>query len=81
MLSFESRWLSIIQASIACGRRELIKKKSGFINALDLMRGMCRLSINRKDGYDFIFGENGVTRFIIFDELSCPATIPSDIAG
>lgn len=41
--------------------------------------GMCRLSINRKDGYDFIFGENGVTRFIIFDESVCPATIPTDI--
>ena len=41
--------------------------------------GMCRLSINRKDGYDFIFGENGVTRFIIFDETVCPATIPTDI--
>jgi hypothetical protein len=40
---------------------------------------MCRLSINRKDGYDFIFGENAVTRFIVFDEEVCPDTIPADI--
>jgi hypothetical protein len=72
----------IIKASVACGeRREQLIKKNKTINALvfDEKSGMCRLSINRKDGYDFIFGENGVTRFIIFDELSCPATIPTDI--
>lgn len=72
----------IIKASVACGeRREQLIKKNKTINALvfDEKSGMCRLSINRKDGYDFIFGENAVTRFIIFDELSCPATIPTDI--
>lgn len=41
--------------------------------------GLCRLSINCKDGYDFILGENGNTRFIIFDEDVCPSTIPTDI--
>ena len=74
--------VSVLKASIACGKkRERLIEKCGSINALvfDEMSGMCRLSINRKDGYDFIFGENGVTRFIIFDELSCPATIPTDI--
>ena len=74
--------VSVLKASIACGKkRENLIEKRGSINALvfDEKSGMCRLSINRKDGYDFIFGENGVTRFIIFDELSCPATIPTDI--
>lgn len=74
--------VSVLKASIACGKkRERLIEKCGSINALvfDEKSGMCRLSINRKDGYDFIFGENGVTRFIIFDELSCPATIPTDI--
>ncbi len=74
--------VNVVKASIACGnKRETLIKKNGTINALvfDEKSGMCRLSINRKDGYDFIFGENGVTRFIIFDELSCPATIPTDI--
>lgn len=45
----------------------------------DEQSGMCRLSINNKDGYSFVFGENGVTRFIIFDETVCPDTIPTDI--
>ena len=74
--------VNVVKASIACGKkREKLIEKRGSINALvfDEKSGMCRLSINRKDGYDFIFGENGVTRFIIFDELSCPATIPTDI--
>ena len=74
--------VNVLKASIACGKkRENLIEKRGSINALvfDEKSGMCRLSINRKDGYDFIFGENGVTRFIIFDELSCPATIPTDI--
>ena len=74
--------VNVVKASIACGKkRENLIEKRGSINALvfDEKSGMCRLSINRKDGYDFIFGENGVTRFIIFDELSCPATIPTDI--
>lgn len=74
--------VNVVKASIACGKkRENLIEKRGSINALvfDEKSGICRLSINRKDGYDFIFGENGVTRFIIFDELSCPATIPTDI--
>lgn len=74
--------VNILKASIACGKkRERLITKNGTINALvfDEKSGMCRLSINRKDGYDFIFGENGVTRFIIFDEGACPATIPTDI--
>ena len=74
--------VSVLKASIACGKkRENLIEKRGSINAFvfDEKNGMCRMSINRKDGYDFIFGENGVTRFIIFDELSCPATIPTDI--
>lgn len=74
--------VSVLKASIACGKkRENLIEKRGSINAFvfDEKSGMCRMSINRKDGYDFIFGENGVTRFIIFDELSCPATIPTDI--
>ena len=74
--------VNVIKASIACGKkRENLIEKRGSINALvfDEKSGICRMSINRKDGYDFIFGENGVTRFIIFDELSCPATIPTDI--
>lgn len=74
--------VNVLKASIACGKkREKLIEKHGSINALvfDEKSGMCRLSINRKDGYDFIFGENGVTRFIIFDELSCPSIIPTDI--
>ena len=74
--------VNVIKASIACDKKhEKIIEKNGMLNGLvfDENGGMCRLSINRKDGYDFIFGENGVTRFIIFDELSCPATIPTDI--
>ena len=74
--------VNVVKASVACGKkRENLIEKRGSINALvfDEKSGMCRMSINRKDGYDFIFGENGVTRFIIFDELSCPATIPTDI--
>jgi hypothetical protein len=72
----------ITKAFVACGEtRTNLLENGATLPALvfDEKSGMCRLSINRKDGYDFIFGENGVTRFIIFDELSCPATIPTDI--
>lgn len=72
----------VIKAYVACGdkRNELIKKH-GAVNALvfDEDGGMCRLSINNKDGYGFIFGENDKTRFIIFDETVCPDIIPNDI--
>ena len=74
----------ITKAFIAKGivREEMLMKYKN-IPALmfDEDGGMCRLSINRKDGYDFIFGENGVTRFIIFDEAVCPDTIPMDIVS
>jgi hypothetical protein len=74
----------LTKACVVCGdtRTKLIEKH-GYINALvfDEKSGLCRLSINRKDGYDFIFGENGVTRFIIFDEAVCPAIIPTDIVS
>ena len=74
----------ITKAFIAKGivREEMLMKHNN-IHALmfDEDGGMCRLSINRKDGYDFIFGENGVTRFIIFDEAVCPDTIPMDIVS
>ena len=55
--------------------------KYGHVAAVmfDEQSGICRLSINNKDGYSFVFGENGVTRFIIFDEAVCPDTIPTDI--
>lgn len=72
----------VIKAYVACGdkRNELIKKH-GAVNALvfDEDGGMCRLSINNKDGYGFILGENDKTRFIIFDETVCPDIIPNDI--
>lgn len=72
----------ITKAFVICGETRINLLENGAtISALvfDEKSGMCRLSINRKDGYDFIFGENGVTRFIIFDENVCPATIPTDI--
>lgn len=72
----------VVKSYIACGEnRENLIKKHGTIKGLafDEKGGMCRLSINRKDGYEFIFGENAVTRFIIFDENVCPDTIPTDI--
>lgn len=73
----------IKKAFVACGEmREKLINKYGYINGFvfdEKSGGMCRMSINRKDGYDFIIGENGVTRFIIFDETVCPATIPADI--
>jgi hypothetical protein len=72
----------VVKSYIACDENcENLIKKHGTIKGLvfDEKSGMCRLSINRKDGYDFIFGENGVTRFIIFDEAVCPDTIPTDI--
>lgn len=72
----------VIKAYVACGdKRDELIREHGAVNALvfDEDGGMCRLSINRKDGYDFILGENDKTRFIIFDETVCPATIPTDI--
>ena len=74
----------ITKAFVACGEtRTNLLEHGATIPALvfDEKSGICRLSINRKDGYDFIFGENGVTRFIIFDESVCPATIPTDIVS
>lgn len=73
----------IKKAFVACGEMcEKLINKYGFINGFvfdEKSGGMCRMSINRKDGYDFIIGENKTTRFIIFDETVCPATIPADI--
>ena len=73
----------IKKAFVACGEmREKLINKYGYINGFvfdEKNGGMCRMSINRKDGYDFIIGENKTTRFIIFDETVCPATIPADI--
>lgn len=72
----------ITKAFVVCGEtRTNLLENGATLPALvfDEKSGMCRLSINRKDGYEFIFGENGVTRFIIFDEQSCPSTIPADI--
>ena len=72
----------VTKAFIAKGMlREDLLQKHGNIPAIifDEQSGMCRLSINSKDGFDFVIGENGVTRFIIFDETVCPDTIPTDI--
>ena len=74
----------VTKAFIAKGLlREDLLQKHGNIPALmfDEQSGMCRLSINNKDGYSFVFGENGVTRFIIFDEAVCPDSIPNDIVS
>ena len=73
----------ITKAFVACGEtRTNLLENGATLPALvfdEKNGGMCRLSINRKDGYDFIIGENKNTRFIIFDETVCPATIPADI--
>ena len=73
----------LTKAAILCGiNRVKAHQRHGKLSAFafdEQKGGMCRLSINRKDGYDFIFGENGVTRFIIFDEEVCPYVIPADI--
>lgn len=72
----------VTKAFIAKGLlREDLLQKHGNIPAIifDEQSGICRLSINNKDGYSFVIGENGVTRFIIFDEAVCPDTIPTDI--
>ena len=73
----------ITKAFVVCGEtRTNLLENGATLPALvfdEKNGGMCRLSINRKDGYDFIFGENKNTRFIIFDETVCPATIPTDI--
>lgn len=74
----------ITKAFIAKGllREEMLQKYSSIPAVMfDEESGMCRLSINRKDGYDFVIGENGVTRFIIFDEAVCPDSIPNDIVS
>lgn len=73
----------ITKAFVACGEtRTNLLEHGATLSALvfdEKSGGMCRMSINRKDGYDFIIGENKNTRFIIFDETVCPATIPTDI--
>ena len=73
----------LTKAAILCGmNRVQAHQRHGKLAAFafdEQKGGMCRLSINRKDGYDFIFGENSVTRFIIFDEEVCPYVIPADI--
>ena len=75
----------ITKAFVACGetRTNLLENGATLTGLVfdEKSGGMCRMSINRKDGYDFIIGENGVTRFIIFDETVCPATIPTDIVS
>ena len=81
--NFEGGHRIITKAYVVCGEiRTKLLENGAKIPALvfnEKNGGMCRMSINRKDGYDFIFGENGVTRFIIFDENVCPTTIPTDI--
>ena len=73
----------LTKAAILCGiNRVKAHQQHGKLAAFafdEQKGGMCRLSINCKDGYDFIIGENGVTRFIIFDEEVCPYVIPADI--
>ena len=73
----------ITKAFVACGetRTNLLESGATLPGLVfdEKSGGMCRMSINRKDGYDFIIGENKNTRFIIFDETVCPATIPTDI--
>ena len=73
----------ITKAFVVCGEtRTNLLENGATLSALvfdEKNGGVCRMSINRKDGYDFIIGENKTTRFIIFDESVCPATIPADI--
>ena len=72
----------ITKAYVACGKtREKFIKQYGSINGFSFgdKGGIRRLSISKRDGYDFVIGENAETRFIIFDESVCPATIPTDI--
>ena len=73
----------VTKAFVACGEtRTNLLENGATLPALvfnEKNGGMCRMSINRKDGYDFIIGENKTTRFIIFDESVCPASIPTDI--
>ena len=75
----------LTKAFVACAdTRTKFIEEYGSINGFvfdEKNGGMCRMSINRKDGYDFIIGENKNTRFIIFDETVCPATIPTDIVS
>ena len=74
----------VTKAFVACGEtRTNLLENGATIPALvfDEKSGHFHLSINRKDGYDFVIGENKNTRFIIFDETVCPATIPSDIVS
>lgn len=80
----DSGKLIVTKAFVACGEtRTNLLENGATLPALvfDEKSGMCRMSINRKDGYDFIIGENKNTRFIIFDENVCPATIPTDIVS
>ena len=72
------------KAFVACGdfRTKLINNGATLpALVLNEKSGHFHLSINRKDGYDFVIGENKNTRFIIFDETVCPATIPADIVA
>ena len=81
--NFEGGHRIITKAYVVCGEiRTKLFENGAKIPALvfnEKNGGMCRMSINRKDGYDFVIGENKNTRFIIFDENVCPATIPTDI--
>lgn len=74
----------VTKAFVACGEtRTKLLENGATLPALvfDEKSGHFHLSINRKDGYDFVIGENKNTRFIIFDETVCPAIIPSDIVS
>ena len=74
----------ITKAYVACGKtREHFIEHFGQINGFSFgdKGGIRRLSVSKRDGYDFVIGENGTTRFIIFDESVCPATIPTDIVS
>ena len=74
----------ITKAYVACGKtREKFIEQYGSINGFSFgdKGGIRRLSVSKRDGYDFVIGENAETRFIIFDESVCPATIPTDIVS
>ena len=74
----------ITKAYVACGKtREHFIEHFGQINGFSFgdKGGIRRLSVSKRDGYDFVIGENAETRFIIFDESVCPATIPTDIVS
>lgn len=74
----------ITKAYVACGKtREKFIEQYGSINGFSFgdKGGIRRISVSKRDGYDFVIGENAETRFIIFDESVCPATIPTDIVS